>query len=406
MDFIQSARTSVDLSNLNVPYELPEETKVIYNNLILMGLSPVQEKSLINVYKSQNHSFELYRLVRSCLRYRRFALANYLAKMLREKSAGKVRILYRAHLDHLAKVSEIETDLQTSLCKCTDIDSFTNTLEDGVHKFTKLVIQVRPAAKVWLEARSLLFHAASCFIQDTSDAPMSYLDSDFEQCSTDILDLLSSERGIGKCSREAFETMRKILIAMKKICNHEEENLIVIPEIEIDLFGHEVKTKLEENFAECKAYMKEKKRIPAVISLLRIQLGYPKVFFISPKVKDVKMELTPVVEKQYAKGTSLVVTCDGALPAGVKNIKIIYSLKPPFNDGKPGEYKSYVENAVVRRSFFTSNFAVQFNDVGLYKLKVEYHLIDYDNIQWAKKYFKEIALNSQDFRTQRSQVQV
>jgi len=58
---------------------------------------------------------------------------------------------------------------------------------------------------------------------------MSYLDSDFEQCSTDILDLLSSERGIGKCSREAFETMRKILIAMKKICNHEEENLIVIP---------------------------------------------------------------------------------------------------------------------------------------------------------------------------------
>ena len=95
-------------------------------------------------------------------------------------------------------------------------------------------------------------------------------------------------------------------------------------EIEIDLFGHEVKTKIEENFAECKAYMKEKKRVPAVISLLRIQLGYPKVFFISPKVKDVKMELTPVVEKQYAKGTSLVVTCDGALPAGVKNIKVSY----------------------------------------------------------------------------------
>ena len=36
----------VDLSDLNVPDELPEETKVIYNNLILMGLSPVQEKSL------------------------------------------------------------------------------------------------------------------------------------------------------------------------------------------------------------------------------------------------------------------------------------------------------------------------------------------------------------------------
>ena len=97
-------------------------------------------------------------------------------------------------------------------------------------------------------------------------------------------------------------------------------------EIEIDLFGHEVKTKIVENFAECKAYMKEKKRVPAVISLLRIQLGYPKVFFISPKVKDVKMELTPVVEKQYAKGTSLVVTCDGALPAGVKNIKVCFEI--------------------------------------------------------------------------------
>lgn len=64
--------------------------------------------------------------------------------MLKEKSAGKVRILYRAHLDHLAKVSEIEMDLQTSLCKCTDLESFTNMLEEGVQKFTKLVIQVRP----------------------------------------------------------------------------------------------------------------------------------------------------------------------------------------------------------------------------------------------------------------------
>ena len=36
----------VNLTELNVPNELPEETKVIYNNLILMGLSPVQEKSL------------------------------------------------------------------------------------------------------------------------------------------------------------------------------------------------------------------------------------------------------------------------------------------------------------------------------------------------------------------------
>ena len=98
----------------------------------------------INVYKCQNHSFELYRLVRSCFRYRRFALANYLAKMLREKSAGKIRILYRAHLDHLAQVSEIEMNLQTSLCKCKDIESFTDMLEKGVHKFTKLVIQVRP----------------------------------------------------------------------------------------------------------------------------------------------------------------------------------------------------------------------------------------------------------------------
>lgn len=136
------------------------------------------------------------------------------------------------------------------------------------------------------------------------------------------------------------------------------------------------------------------------------------------------MELTPIVEKQYSKGTSLVFTCDGALPVGVKNIKvldekeflrskpfqIIYSLKPPFNDGKPGEYKEFEEDAVVRRNFFTSNFAVYFHEIGVYKLKyvqcyylfydhcfrVEYHLIDHDNIQWAKKFFKEIVLNSQD----------
>ena len=71
-------------------------------------------------------------------------MANYLAKMLKEKSVGKVRVLYKAHLDHLAKISEIEMDLQTSLCKSTDIESFTDVLEEGVHKFTKLVIQVRP----------------------------------------------------------------------------------------------------------------------------------------------------------------------------------------------------------------------------------------------------------------------
>ena len=37
----------VDLSELNVSVELPEETKVIYNNIILMGLSQAQEISLV-----------------------------------------------------------------------------------------------------------------------------------------------------------------------------------------------------------------------------------------------------------------------------------------------------------------------------------------------------------------------
>jgi hypothetical protein len=37
----------VDLSELNVSAELPEETKVIYNNIILMGLSQAQEISLV-----------------------------------------------------------------------------------------------------------------------------------------------------------------------------------------------------------------------------------------------------------------------------------------------------------------------------------------------------------------------
>lgn len=58
---------------------------------------------------------------------------------------------------------------------------------------------------------------------------MSYLDSNFEECSSDILGLLGSERGIDKSSRRSYEMMQKILDVMRKIVNHEAENLIVTP---------------------------------------------------------------------------------------------------------------------------------------------------------------------------------
>ena len=117
--------------------------------------------------------------------------------------------------------------------------------------------------------------------------------------------------------------------------------------------------------------MKKSKPIFSALSLIKIQIGLPKLFFVAPRVEQVKMDVNPVpTDNKVARDTSLVLTCDGILPNDVESIKLIYTLRPPVHAGKPSEpAKVSEEFCQIKKKYFTSNYILQFPLIGLYRLR-------------------------------------
>lgn len=186
-----------------------------------------------------------------------------------------------------------------------------------------------------------------------------------------ISSLLLESRGAGKTCQHKFKFMQKILQSIAIIYEHGEENLIQKPDVEVEVFGEDVCNSIQYQFIECKKRLKKKQYVLSALSLLKIQIGFPKLFFVAPRVEQVKMDVTPGqsdTNKPHPRGTTLVLTCDGVLPHDVENIKLIYSVRSPFSAGKPGVPVVLEEFCQIKKRYFTSNFVLQFHDVGLHRL--------------------------------------
>ena len=69
--------------------------------------------------------------------------------------------------------------------------------------------------------------------------------------------------------------------------------MIQQPEIQVEVFGDNVVDDVRHHFAQCKAELKSKQFVKSALALLRIQVGFPRLFFVAPKVEPIKINLTP-----------------------------------------------------------------------------------------------------------------
>ena len=90
------------------------------------------------------------------------------------------------------------------------------------------------------------------------------------------------------------------------------------------------------------------------------------------------------------RGSTLVLSISGSLPADTDSIKLIYSVTSPTESDK-SQTTVKEEFCQVKKKFFSSNFVMKFDNVGQYRLKIEYCLVDSDNTQWAVEHFRELV---------------
>jgi hypothetical protein len=96
-------------------------------------------------------------------------------------------------------------------------------------------------------------------------------------------------------------------------------------------------------------------------------------------------------DKNHPRGSTHVITVNGVLPENVENIKLIYTVRPPFAEGKPGIPIDSEEFCQIKKKYFSSNFVIQLDNPGLYRLRI---VFDKNSLVILRKIFLGNAQNT------------
>ena len=137
----------------------------------------------------------------------------------------------------------------------------------------------------------------------------------------------------------------------------------------------------------CTCYM-------SVITICKTSYMFSKIHVTCPRkymlhIRN-RIYVKNILAAEKHRGSTLVLSISGSLPADTDSIKLIYSVTSPTESDKSQTIVKE-EFCQVKKKFFSSNFVMKFDNVGQYRLKIEYCLVDSDNTQWAVEHFRELV---------------